>query len=124
VRHTTVAIIRDGAGALLLEARPPVGIWGGLMSLPEFDAGASDADLACAIADRYALDVALGERLPAVHHDFSHFRLVMHPRLATVQRALTAAASGGRLVEPAALDNTALPAPIRRLLEPIEALVD
>jgi A/G-specific adenine glycosylase len=120
-RHTTVAIIRDRAGGLLLEARPPTGIWGGLMSLPEFDAGASDADLARAIAERYALDVALGERLPAVQHDFSHFRLVIHPRLATVRRAL-AAASDGRLVAPAALDTAALPAPIRRLLEPADTL--
>jgi A/G-specific adenine glycosylase len=117
VRHATVAIIRDERGAFLLESRPPSGIWGGLMSLPEFDADCDDARLRVSIAERYGLDVLLGERLPELRHAFSHYSLVMHPRVAAVQRALGASASAARLVERAALAQEPLPAPVRRLLE-------
>lgn len=121
VRHATVAIIRDDRGALLLETRPPSGIWGGLMSLPEFDAEGDDAGLRASIAERFALEVALGERLPALRHEFSHYSLVMHPRVAAVRRALGASARDARMVERAELARAALPAPIRRLLEQIGA---
>jgi A/G-specific adenine glycosylase len=117
VRHATVAIIRDGHGAVLLETRPPSGIWGGLVSLPEFDAEADDERLRAAIAQRYALDVALGERLPPLRHEFSHYSLVMHPRLAAVRTPLGASAPAARLFEGPALAQAALPAPVRRLLK-------
>jgi A/G-specific adenine glycosylase len=116
VRHATVAIIRDERGALLLETRPPSGLWGGLMSLPEFDAAADDGELAAAIAERYALEVALDDRLPELRHEFSHFSLVMHPRLATIRRAVGAAGTPAQLLDRDALAGAALPAPVRRLL--------
>ena len=53
VRHATVVIVRDDRGALLLETRPPTGIWGGLVSLPEFDAEADDR--AIGVGDRRAI---------------------------------------------------------------------
>lgn len=116
LRQATLALIRDDAGNLLLEARPPTGIWGGLLSLPEFDADAADPELRAAIAARYALDVVLEGYLPDVRHEFSHFSLVMRPRLARIERALGAAGSVARLLAPPALETAALPAPIRRLL--------
>ena len=47
---------------------------------------AAPADMA-AIAARYSLDVELRERLPELRHEFSHYSLVMHPRVAAVRRA-------------------------------------
>jgi A/G-specific adenine glycosylase len=117
LRHVTVVIVRDDRGALLLETRPPTGIWGGLVSLPEFDADADDRQLESAIADRYALQVDLGERLPALRHEFSHYSLVMHPRLAAVRRAAGAASPSAQWIEVEALRDAALPAPVKRLLE-------
>jgi A/G-specific adenine glycosylase len=116
VRHATVVIVRDRRGALLLEKRPPTGIWGGLVSLPEFDAGADDRQLHGAIAERYALQVDLYERLPDLRHEFSHYTLVMHPRVAGVRRALGVASAASHWIEPGALRAAALPAPVRRLL--------
>ena len=120
LRYATVAIIRDASGAMLLEARPPTGIWGGLMSLPEFAAEAADAQLVRAIAERYALDVVLGERLLNIEHDFTHFRLVLQPRLAEVRSASALATAPARFVRPPLFATLALPAPIRRLLQQIE----
>ena len=42
VRAQTVLAMQDATGAVLLELRPPSGIWGGLLSLPEFESEASD----------------------------------------------------------------------------------
>ena len=120
VRHTAVAIIRDERGALLLETRPPSGIWGGLMSLPEFDADADDPRLLAAISARYALDVELRERLPELRHEFSHYSLVMHPRMASIRRAAGVAGGAARLVHRDAIAEVALPAPVRRLLQQLD----
>lgn len=117
VRHATVAIVRDDRGSLLLEARPPSGIWGGLLSLPEFDAAADDRQLCAAIAARFALDVELGARLPDLRHEFSHYSLVMHPRVAAVRKAIGAASAAAQWLAPAAVRDAALPAPVKRLLE-------
>jgi len=100
----------------LLETRPPTGIWGGLLSLPEFDAEADDRQLQSAIAERYALQVDLNERLPELRHEFSHYSLVMHPRVAAVRRAVGAASSASQWLEPDALQDAGLPAPVKRLL--------
>ena len=116
VRHATIAIIFDDHGAVLLESRPPSGIWGGLMSLPEFDAGADDTGLLAAVAERYSLEVDLTNRLPEVRHEFSHYSLVMHPRIARIRRAVGVSAATARLVPPGDLAAVALPAPVRRLL--------
>jgi len=119
VRHATLAIIHDERGALLLVTRPPSGIWGGLMSLPEFDAEADDHGLAAAIARRYALDVDLREHLPELRHEFSHYSLIMRPRIARIRRALGAADPAAQWVFGADLAGVALPAPVRRLLEQV-----
>jgi A/G-specific adenine glycosylase len=121
VRHAAVAIIRDDHGALLLETRPPSGIWGGLMSLPEFEADADDPRLVAAIAARYALDVELRERLPELRHEFSHYSLIMHPRMAHIRGAAGAAGGTARMVRPDAFGEVALPAPVRRLLQQLDA---
>ena len=116
MRHVIVVIVRDHRGALMLETRPPTGIWGGLVSLPEFDAGSDDEQLRAAIAERYALRVELNGALPELRHEFSHYSLVMHPRLAVVRRALGAASAAVKWLEPDALQDAALPAPVKRLL--------
>jgi A/G-specific adenine glycosylase len=123
VRHATVALVRDRDGALLLETRPPAGIWGGLLSLPEFDAQSDDRALRASIAERFALDVDLRERLPELRHEFSHYSFVMHPRVAVVRKALGAASAATQWLQPDALAHAALPAPVRRLLvsQPREA---
>jgi A/G-specific adenine glycosylase len=100
----------------LLETRPPTGIWGGLVSLPEFDAGADDEQLRAAIAERYALQVDLNGALPELRHEFSHYSLVMHPRLAVVRRSLGVASAAAQWVDPDVLQDAALPAPVKRLL--------
>ncbi|HVG03978.1 MAG TPA: A/G-specific adenine glycosylase, partial [Burkholderiaceae bacterium] len=81
-RTAIVLVLRDQSGSVLLEQRPSVGIWGGLLSLLEFDASASAAEIAAAVHRRYGLRIAVHESLGEVRHQFTHFSYVMHPRLA------------------------------------------
>ncbi len=72
--HVVIAV--ESGGAVLLERRPPSGIWGGLWSFPQFDA-APAAELWVA----QALETASSrrEQWPPLHHAFTHFDLALHP---------------------------------------------
>ncbi len=90
-------------GRVLLERRPPQGIWGGLLSLPELPDGN--------LPRRYGTAVPL----PVVRHAFTHFRLDIAPLLCKVSRCDTPA--GGIWLSLKELDAAPLPAPVRKILE-------
>lgn len=81
-RVTLMLLIRDPAGAVLLERRPQQGIWGGLWSLPEIEPS-RDPDLWC--QTRLGVAPQRVEMRPVCRHTFSHFRLEI--RLAEVTLA-------------------------------------
>lgn len=77
VRRTRMLLVTCG-GHVLLERRPPAGIWGGLWSLPEMLLS-TDATAWC----RHELGVTpfAQQRWPSLRHTFSHFHLDIEPRL-------------------------------------------
>ncbi|MDD5175247.1 MAG: A/G-specific adenine glycosylase [Sterolibacterium sp.] len=113
-RRIRLLLVVD-AGRVLLERRPPSGIWGGLLSLPELAEG--DDPLAYAA---YALscEVTPVIALQPLKHNFTHFRLTMLPLSAEVKRFthLTDAARYCWLGREE-IDAAALPTPIRKILE-------
>lgn len=110
-RHRFVVLLRDEAQHILLEQRPPAGIWGGLWSLPECETQAQAEDL---LADWGA---TLQGELPSIRHVFSHFQLVMTPLLADVSGAAVMESRGQLWYNPAQPESVGLAAPIKRLLE-------
>lgn len=116
VRAATVLALHDASGAVFLELRPPAGIWGGLLSLPEFEADATDEAIVAAVNARYGLNIALVEALREIRHEFTHYTYAMRPRCARVVGAVGVASSCLRRVTAEELDAAPLPAPIRRLL--------
>jgi A/G-specific adenine glycosylase len=116
-RRGTLLLIRDAAGGVLVEPRPPRGIWGGMLGLPEFDTGASDDAIVAEVQSRYALRVRLEGGLPELRHEFTHFSFVMQPRLAEMIGASGVASTPLRRLAPGEFDTAPLPAPIRRLLD-------
>ncbi|HMZ76067.1 MAG TPA: A/G-specific adenine glycosylase [Rhodocyclaceae bacterium] len=106
------AILRDGQ--VLLERRPPRGIWGGLLSLPELP---EDADTAAWVGQRFGLDVVRVARLPDFRHVFTHFTLHLRPERVDVAASDGAPGAGQVWLRLDALADAALPAPVRRLLE-------
>ena len=103
-------------GELLLEKRPPRGIWGGLWSLPELDA---DADPRRHCRERLGLTARTQAMLPRLSHGFTHFRLHIQPvRLDLAPRPATL--PGHLWLPPADALGAALPAPVRRLIAQLD----
>lgn len=113
IRATLFLILRNPAGAVLLEQRPPTGIWGGLWSFPEC---APETDIAsqCDALGHRALNWQAGA---ARRHVFSHYRLDYTPVVVTVAAGFGIAdGDGRRWVFPASPGALGLPAPAKRLL--------
>ena len=88
-RTAYVAILRREDGAVLLERRPPVGIWGGLWTFPQFDA----RDEAVAWMEQHTMDASLTtQTLPPYSHSFTHFDLTLQPLLVRNAREILAVA--------------------------------
>ncbi len=80
-RKVQIVLVQNNEGAIWLEKRPPLGVWGGLYSFPEF------MDEACLqewLERQYGADVTKKKTLPVITHIFSHFRLHMYPTLVYV----------------------------------------
>ncbi len=112
-RHCAVLIL-EHSGSILLHQRPSSGIWGGLLSLPQFDT-AGQLEEACA---RWGLSLAPEQRMAGLSHTFTHFKLHIEPWLVVW--------NGSRVMEPEAdhvwlptcnLAQAALPAPVRKILD-------
>ena len=116
VRSATVLVMHDASGTVLLELRPPSGIWGGLLSLPEFEADADADAIIAATITRYGLRISIGETLGDIRHEFTHYTYVMQPRLAQVIGTAGVASASLCGLSEAELESAPLPAPIRRLL--------
>ena len=103
-------------GELMLEKRPPQGVWGGLWSLPEL---APDADAAGHCRDRFGFITLTQQVLPHFMHSFTHFKL--HIRPIQLHLAPRHAAPPGQiwLTLADALD-AALPAPVRTLVKQLD----
>jgi A/G-specific adenine glycosylase len=123
-KQATMLVILD-QGQVLLQQRPPSGIWGGLLSLPELDGHAPAGDDRQDGADEQALATAVGrfgpleshERLLPLIHVFTHYKLHIAPyciRLAG--RHGSAAPEGHVWLDTARVSEAALPAPVKKLL--------
>ena len=76
VRATRMLLLCTPAGEVLLEKRPPTGVWGGLWSLPECP---PEADLAAWCRAQWGLEVLAMQPWGIVRHTFSHFHLDITP---------------------------------------------
>lgn len=106
VRSTVMWLIESGDG-VMLERRPPTGIWPSLYSLPE---SPTDAD--------GLPGIEAGEHLPVLRHTFSHYHLDIHPRRARLKDLADRVMDEARLLwynpqQP----MPGVPAPVRRLIE-------
>jgi len=107
-------VLVTAGGRVLLERRPPRGIWGGLFAPPQFADGAAARAF---VAARFPKAPAL-VRLPKLRHAFTHFDLDIEPWVVRLPRQPARVEEGGaRWHELKALGAVGLPAPVARLLE-------
>ncbi len=113
-REATLLIIEREDGGLLLEQRPPSGIWGGLWSLPELT---QESEAFCRAAGLELLDQT---PLAPLRHTFSHFHLAIQPLHLRVREAKAPPIMepGTRLwYKPDTINQLGLPSPIRTILD-------
>ncbi len=118
-RSVRVAVILH-EGRVLLERRPPAGIWGGLLALPEIPDAA--ADVAAWADAALGVECADAQPLARLTHAFTHFVLDMQPLRLEARRTHAAAMEPGHAWQPlATLADAALPTPVRRILGALAA---
>ena len=116
-RETTMLIVRDGDGRVLLEQRPPVGIWAALWSLPETSDTSSAPDV---LRERYAVRADSSAALAGFVHSFSHYHLRVTPLVVAgtrLPRVADDAVRGWYAREE--WQALGLPSPVRRLLQTV-----
>jgi A/G-specific adenine glycosylase len=115
-RVCMLMVLREDRDEVLLEQRPPAGIWGGLWSFPELD---PDADARAWIERRLGAEVRSQRQWGELRHTFTHFQLDIQPLLLQVS-----APAGKRVLESdryvwynvADLPEIGLAAPVEKLL--------
>ena len=78
VKQTAMVMVINPAKEVLLQRRPPAGIWGGLLSFPEINVG-DDAASWCNA--QFGAKVRDCQHWPTVRHTFSHYHLDITPKL-------------------------------------------
>ena len=114
VRSThMLLLIQDGE--LMLERRPPAGVWGGLWSLPEMD---DAAHLHAHCLAKYGCATDTPQALAPLAHGFTHFKLRIQPLLCQVRKRSPAVHDTAQVwlsLEEA--HGAAIPVPVRKLIE-------
>jgi A/G-specific adenine glycosylase len=116
-RECVMLVLHDAKGRVLMQRRDGPGVWQGLWSLPQFDGMQQAGEQA------QALDAETpGELLAPIEHAFTHYRLRIRPWRARCPEAAPRIGDNPALrwIHRAELLDTAIPAPVRRLLAQIK----
>lgn len=114
VRRSLFLIIFDDAGMVLLERRPPAGLWGGLWCFPEC---APETELDDWLLSRLGITAEVLRVAERMRHSFSHFHLDITPLHLRLKGSGRVAEQGvRRWYRPGALPDIGLAAPTLSLL--------
>lgn len=100
----TIMLVFVNGDKVMLEKRPPVGIWGGLWSFPEVDGVPVDAS-----------------PLNKLTHTFTHFKLHIAPQLVYINKAAQQVNQAGTIwlsIDEAI--GAAIPTPVRKILQSLK----
>ena len=98
---------------VLLQKRPPNGIWGSLWCLPEIETGTNAIDYC---QQRWGIRISSSSALPVLDHQFTHFKLRIHPHMLRVISGAPAESNQYIWIEPIDALEQAIPVPVRTLL--------
>ncbi len=122
-KHTVLGMLTDDAGRVLLEKRPPAGIWGGLYSFPEFESVAAAEQWSAGLVGEGGCKV---QSWAEIKHSFSHYDLYMQPVKLSAGNVADAAMDADRWLwyNVAAPAEVGLAAPVKKLLQAFEPFMD
>ena len=98
---------------LLLRKRPAPGIWGGLWCPPEI---AVDTDALTYCQQQFGMRIQSTRELPAMNHQFTHYKLRIYPKILHVTAPTTATDDQLVWLEPLMALHQGIPAPVKKLL--------
>jgi len=105
-------------GEVLLEKRPPVGLWGGLWCFPEIPPRTDPREYC---NHRFGAKLASAKRQPLLVHGFTHFTLNITPVVCHVAGASPCVSEPGQVwLAPDDAVRAAVPAPVRKLLAALQ----
>ena len=113
VRQRHMAIITNSEGAVLLQQRPPSGIWGGLWCFPSFENQTALMEWLEGRGWIFSLRNPWGK----VRHSFTHFHLDIQPVPIQVHTMSLVVEESSELWYKSGSLPVGLPAPVSRLLE-------
>lgn len=116
VKQTIFALIENSQGQILLQKRPPAGIWGGLWSFPECPV---DQDLALWLNEHFGFVVKESKKEPGLRHTFSHFHLDIQPVRARLEAEANVIAEHRDVYwhQPGEKLELGLAAPVKKLID-------
>jgi len=127
VKQTTMLLLQNTDGEILLQQRPAQGIWGNLWSLPEMEPHKikpdtiTPEDVAFISQQNFGCTIQSSKTLETFRHTFSHYHLDIQPLLCRVSTHTQCVMDSDSQVwykcEPA--DKRGLPAPVKKLLEDV-----
>ncbi|MBY0545077.1 MAG: A/G-specific adenine glycosylase [Gammaproteobacteria bacterium] len=83
IRNGYLLLLENKEGVILLEKRPPSGIWGGLWCLPDYSGDLSELNVDC--QRRFGVTIEEMNLMTPFRHTFSHFHYDITPiRLSVV----------------------------------------
>ena len=113
-QRSTVMLLIEHGGRLMMEKRPATGVWGGLWSFPEIDA----ADNVLHICrSQFGTDVHAIDQMAPIEHGFTHFSLTIAPLLCRAEQRQSCVEMPGRAW--VGLDEAMrypIPVPVRKLV--------
>lgn len=112
IQTRLLLIVVNDAGDVLLQQRPPTGLWGGLWSFPECP---KDGDIA-ATCEQLGLTVDNHRHGEQRRHTFSHYHLDYTPVYVDAKPQARIADNGLTWVNPARPGQLGLPRPVQQLL--------
>ncbi len=113
-RYTRMLLVRGG-DRILLERRPPTGVWGGLWGLPEVP---KDVDVHRWCRAEFGVEPLRVTPWSPVEHGFTHFRLEIAPVEVALEELPQGVSESERAWQPLAqAGELGLAAPVARLLD-------
>lgn len=115
VKNIIFLILTAEDGRILLEKRPPVGIWGGLWSLPEFNSFEDIVNL----FKQQNTEIKSFTQLAEQRHTFSHYHLDYTPYIVQIENPSNNVMEGNLSVwyNLKQINTLGLASPIKRLLQ-------
>ena len=115
VHSVIMLILQDAEGRVLLEKRPPNGIWGSLYSLPQIETHDGTPTLPAGLPGLRLANESPAE-LPPIRHGFTHFEIELLVAVAETEGGVAGEVDGAIWCPPSRFSEHALPTLTRKLV--------